>query len=102
MDEGVNMVSYGQGFASMAAPSREIEKIILENGFTHEDNSVFNWMAGNVVVREDPAGNKKPDKAKSTEKIDGIVASLMCLGRFLENEDEDQDSYTATNGIVVV
>jgi phage terminase large subunit-like protein len=54
-----------------------------------------------VVIKEDPAGNKKPDKSKSTEKIDGVVASLMCLGRFLENEEEEQDSYTANHGVVI-
>lgn len=38
-------------------------------------------MADNVAVRQDPAGNLKPDKSKSSERIDGIVALAMALGR---------------------
>lgn len=102
VEEGINMVAFGQGFASMAAPTREFEKLLLEGGFTHNNNPVLNWMSGNVVVKEDPAGNRKPDKSKSTEKIDGIVAAMMCLGRFIEDPSDFTSGYTADNGIVVL
>ncbi len=102
MEEGLNMVAFGQGFASMAAPTREFEKLLLEEGFQHEDNPVLNWMSGNVVVKEDPAGNRKPDKSKSTEKIDGIVAAMMCLGRFIEDPNDFNAGYTATHGVMAL
>ena len=38
-------------------------------------------MVSNVSVKQDPAGNLKPDKGKSTDRIDGVVALVMALGR---------------------
>jgi phage terminase large subunit-like protein len=83
--EGIVMVPFGQGFMSMAGPSKELEKIILRRGIWHGGNPVMRWMADNVVVKIDPAGNIKPDKARSTEKIDGIVALIMGLDRAIRN-----------------
>jgi phage terminase large subunit-like protein len=87
MDEGLTMVPFGQGFASMAAPTKEWEKLILGRRLAHNGNPVARWMMSNVAVRQDPAGNFKPDKAKSTEKIDGIVAGIMALGRAMVSEE---------------
>jgi phage terminase large subunit-like protein len=53
----------------------------------HGGNPILRWMAGNVAVRQDPAGNLKPDKAESQGKIDGIVASVMALDRWERNEN---------------
>jgi len=47
----------------------------------HGGNPVLRWMADNVAAKQDPAGNVKPDKSKSTNRIDGIVASVMAIGR---------------------
>ncbi|MAH47555.1 terminase, partial [Candidatus Pacearchaeota archaeon] len=83
VNEGVpedKMISFGQGFASMSAPMNELEKLYLSEKLIHNDNPVLNWMASNVAARMDPAGNIKPDKEKSTEKIDGIVSLIMALG----------------------
>jgi len=50
------------------------------------------WMVGNAAAELDPAGNIKPSKAKSTERIDGVVAAVMALGRALATrEDRDVD-----------
>jgi phage terminase large subunit-like protein len=78
---GFQMVQFGQGFASMSAPMKELEKIMLTGELQHNDNPVLSWMAHNVVARIDPAGNIKPDKEASTEKIDGIVSLIMGLDR---------------------
>jgi phage terminase large subunit-like protein len=86
MDEGLNCVPYGQGFQSMSAPTKEWEKLILGKQIAHNGNPVARWMMSNVAVRQDPAGNIKPDKSKSTEKIDGIVAAIMALGRAMVDE----------------
>lgn len=75
------VVPFGQGFASMSAPTKELEKLILAGTYSHGANPVARWMASNVATKEDPAGNIKPDKERSTEKIDGIVATIMALGR---------------------
>lgn len=84
-DDGFEVVSFGQGYASMAAPTKELLRIILTKTLSHNNNPVLNWMIDNVVVRQDPAGNLKPDKAKSQEKIDGVVALIMGLARAMVN-----------------
>lgn len=78
---GFVMVGFGQGFVSMSAPTRELLRLILEGLLAHGANPVLRWMADNVVVDTDAAGNMKPNKAKSREKIDGIVAGIMALDR---------------------
>ena len=84
-DMGFTMVPFGQGFKDMSPPSKELFKLLMEGNIIHGGNPVLKWMAGNVVMRQDPAGNIKPDKEKSVEKIDGIVASIMALDRCICN-----------------
>jgi phage terminase large subunit-like protein len=52
------------------------------------------WMAANVAVAQDPASNLKPAKDKSTERIDGIVALIMAIGRALVAQEEPQPQYS--------
>jgi phage terminase large subunit-like protein len=80
-NDGLSMIPFGQGFASMAGPTRELEKLIVGRQLAHAGYPVLRWMVSNVSVKQDPAGNMKPDKAKSTDRIDGIVALTMALGR---------------------
>jgi phage terminase large subunit-like protein len=92
-DEGATMVEFRQGFRSMAAPTRELEKLIVSKTLAHGGNPVTRWMASNVAVAQDPAGNLKPAKDKSTERIDGIVAIVMALGRAMVAQEEPHPSY---------
>ena len=87
MADGFTVVPFGQGFASMTAPTKEVERLLLDGKLRHGGNPVLRWMASNVSVRTDPAGNLKPDKEKSTERIDGIVAMVMSVGRAMVNDD---------------
>jgi phage terminase large subunit-like protein len=84
-DAGFEMVQFGQGFASMSAPTKELMRLVLARGIHHGGHPILRWNADNVVVRMDPAGNLKPDKEKSVEKIDGIVALIMALDRALRH-----------------
>lgn len=77
------LLQFGQGYASMNWPMKELAKLISSGGLAHGNHPVLNWMADNLVAREDPAGNLKPDKEKSREKIDGMVALIMGLARAL-------------------
>lgn len=86
------MVQFGQGFASMSPPMKEFLKLVLSQGVAHDGNPVLRWMADNVVARMDPAGNIKPDKARSRNKIDGIVASIMALDRALRHTPSRYDT----------
>lgn len=76
-----SLVQFGQGFASMNAPTKEVEKMVLAGELAHGGNPVLSWMVSNVAIKMDPAGNQKPDKDKSTERIDGAVALIMAVGR---------------------
>lgn len=84
-EDGANMVEMGQGFASMSGPSKELERLLLAGKLLHGGHPVLKWMAGNVAAKQDPAGNIKPDKAASGDRIDGIVALIMALGRAQAN-----------------
>ena len=99
--DGFTMVPFGQGFVSMAAPTKELEKLLLSNRLAHGGNPVARWMASNVAVRTDPAGNLKPDKEKSSEKIDGIVALVMALGRAIVQPAPEESVYAA-RGLLTV
>ncbi|MCQ9332958.1 phage terminase family protein [Corynebacterium phoceense] len=72
---------FGQGFKDMSPPSKELMKLALEGRLAHGGNPVLSWMIDNIHVRTDPADNVKPDKQKSTEKIDGMVATIVGLDR---------------------
>lgn len=78
---GFTMVAMGQGFQSMSPPTKELLRLVLDGRLAHGGNPVLRWMADNLVVQTDPAGNIKPNKAKSTARIDGMVALIMALDR---------------------
>lgn len=92
-DEGINLFGMGQGFLSMAVPVKEFEKRLLERKLNHGGNPILRWMAGNVAVKTDPAGNLKPDKAESQGKIDGIVALIMALDRAMRRGKPGRSVY---------
>jgi len=85
-EDGFTMVDFGQGYRSMSAPTKELLKMVLDRKIAHGGNPVLRWMADNVVVTTDPAENVKPDKSKSTERIDGIVATIMAIDRLTREE----------------
>ena len=71
----------------MNPPMKELERLTLAKKIVHGNNPVLTWMADNVVARLDPAGNIKPDKEKSREKIDGMVALIMALDLALRHPE---------------
>jgi phage terminase large subunit-like protein len=81
MGDGFEVLDFGQGFASFNGPTKSLMTQVLGHKLNHGGNPVLRWMASNVSCKTDPAGNLKPDKSKSTEKIDGIVAGLMGTAR---------------------
>ena len=91
--EGFTIVPFGQGFCSMSAPTKEFYRLLMDGRIIHGGNPVLRWMAGNVVIDTDPAGNIKVTKAKSKEKIDGIVAAIMALDRCIRQEGQSGSVY---------
>lgn len=82
-EDGFTMVDFGQGYKSMSEPTKKLLGLLADKRIRHDGNPCLNWMAGNFAVETDAAGNLKPSKKKSTEKIDGIVAGIMALGRMI-------------------
>lgn len=97
---GFTVVPFGQGFKDMSPPSKELMKLALEQKLAHGGHPVLRWMMDNIFVRTDPAGNIKPDKEKSTEKIDGAVATVMALDRAIRNGGNSGSVYD-DRGILV-
>ena len=90
--DGFEMVPFRQGFASMSPAAKEFEKLVLGRKIDHGGNPVARWMMSNISVEMDAAGNIKPSKKRSTEKIDGIVAAIMAVGRSaLQQEEPEYD-----------
>ena len=100
--DGLTVVPMGQGFASMSPPTKELEKLILGRQLRHGGNPVLRWMASNVAVKQDPAGNLKPAKDKSAERIDGIVALIMAIDRASRHEAADGESVYDTRGVLTL
>ena len=92
-DAGLQMVETRQGFGTLSAPAKELEVRVKGRRFRHGGNPVLRWMAANVAIRSDAAANIKPDKEKSTEKIDGIVAAVMALDRLMRHDEEGPSVY---------
>ena len=82
MGDGFTMVQFRQGFLSLSAPTKELERLIALGRIWHGGNPVVRWQASNVQVETDPAGNIKPTRAnRRTQKIDSIITLVMCIGR---------------------
>lgn len=90
-DMGFTVVPFGQGYKDMSPPTKELMKLVLEGKLAHSGHPVLRWCVDNIFVRTDPAGNIKPDKEKSTERIDGAVALIMALDRAIRNQGSGAD-----------
>lgn len=99
---GFTVVPFGQGFKDMSPPTKELMKLVLEGKFAHSGHPVLRWMMDNVCVRTDPAGNLKMDKEKSTEKIDGSVATVMALDRAIRCGSDNSESVYDNRGLIFV
>ena len=99
-DEGFTIVPFGQGFKDMSPATKELMKLTLEGKLAHGGHETLRWMVDNIFVRTDPAGNLKPDKEKSTERIDGAVALIMALDRAMRNGGGG--SVYDTRGLIII
>lgn len=99
---GFTVVPFGQGFKDMSPPTKELMKLVLEERIAHGGHPVLRWMMDNIFIRTDPAGNIKPDKEKSTEKIDGAVATIMALDRAIRCGNENGASVYDDRGILFI
>ena len=99
--DGIPVVEFRQGYISMNEPCKELERRILQRKICHFGNPVLRWMVSNAMVKTDPAGNIKIDKEKSADKVDGVVAMVMALGRSMNYEAPKKSVYE-TRGVTFV
>lgn len=98
---GFTVVPFGQGFKDMSPPTKELMKLTLERKIAHGGHPVLRWMMDNIFIRTDPAGNIKADKEKSTEKIDGVIATIMALDRAIRCGNDTSESVYDDRGLIV-
>ena len=97
--EGLEMVEMRQGYGTLSGPCKELERLVVGGMLQHGGHPVLRNHASNVMVREDPNGNLAPDKKKSTGRIDGIVASVMAIGRAIVSEGPQTSVYETGAGL---
>lgn len=98
---GFTVVPFGQGYKDMSPPTKELMKLALEHRLAHGGHPVLRWMMDNIYIRTDPAGNIKADKEKSTEKIDGAIATIMGLDRAIRCGNDTSESIYDTRELFV-
>ena len=99
---GFTVVPFGQGFKDMSPPTKELMKLTLEERIAHGGHPVLRWNMDNIFIRRDPAGNIKADKEKSTEKIDGAIATIMALDRAIRCGLDTSESVYENRGILMI
>jgi phage terminase large subunit-like protein len=102
--DGHNMVEVRFGLRSMSLPSKEFEAAFVDGRFRHDGNPVARWMADSISTRADASGNiipVKPDRLKDSNRIDGIVATIMAYDSVVRNPIEGS-VYSGERGILFV
>ena len=99
---GFTVVPFGQGYKDMSPPTKELMKLVLEERIAHGGHPVLRWNMDNIYIRTDPAGNIKADKEKSTEKIDGAIATIMALDRAIRCGNDTGASVYDDRGILFI
>ena len=99
---GFTLVQFGQGYRDMSPPTKELMKLTLEQKIAHNGHPVLRWNMDNIFIKRDPAGNIKPEKEKSTEKIDGSVATIMALDRAIRCGNDSGDSIYDSRDMLVL
>jgi phage terminase large subunit-like protein len=103
--DGINMVKVRQGYLTLSPPLKQVQRLILsglqsEPGIAHH-NPVMDWCVDNLAVTEDPAGNVKPDKAKSGEKIDGVAALVTAMSEAVADGERNTRSAYEDHGLLI-
>jgi phage terminase large subunit-like protein len=90
-DHGIEMVEYGQRYATFNEPAKELEKLIVSGDIIHDGNPVMTWCVSNCRAATDPSGNIRPVKPQHGEenKVDGVVTMTMALGRGMQRLQND-------------
>jgi phage terminase large subunit-like protein len=100
-ENGVNMIPIRQGY-SMSLPTKETQRLILSQKIAHGGHPVLRWCFDNVIVKRDDKGNIRPDKEKSTERIDGVVAAVMSVDMATGKYGEEERFIEKGRGLLIL
>ena len=101
-DDGFEVTKFGQGMKSMSPACKELMRLVLTRQVAHGGNKPLRWMFDNIEVKKDEADNIKPDKKRSSEKIDGAVATIMAMDLALKQEKKKQESIYNRRGAIIL
>ncbi len=88
--QGVPMVEMRPTVLNFSEPMKQLEALVLQGRLHHNGDPVLAWMMSNVVAHMDAKDNIYPRKERPENKIDGVVALIMALGRALANEQQEE------------
>jgi phage terminase large subunit-like protein len=91
-NQGIECAPLRQGHLSLTGPTNEMIRMAMGNLFEHFNNPVMRWMIRNLILKTDAAGNIKPDKEKSQNKIDGVSALVNAIARWKRISGEQKES----------
>lgn len=101
--DGIKMVPIYQRYSTLSAPTKELERLVLDRHLRHGGNPVLRWMCDCLMVRQNADGYVrpvKPDRLKSKKRIDGMVALIMAIDRATRNESGP--SVYEERGVIVI
>ena len=101
LEEGLPFVKFGQGFGSMNAPTKEYQRLMLTESINVGQNPVSRWHNSNINIDMNPAGDIKITKAKSSEKVDGMVALMMAIGEKMDKHNNQGSVYDDRDIIIL-
>lgn len=101
-DHNIKMIEVRQGYQTLSEPTKQMARLIRAKKLRHGGHPVLRWMADNVMVRTDPAGNVKPDKERSKKKIDGIVAMIIAFALAIRHPGAGAGSVYDRRGLLTL
>jgi phage terminase large subunit-like protein len=102
-NEGIPLAEVGQGFASLSAPTKELQRLVTEGKLRHGGDPLLRWCASNVAAKVDAADNVKPDKERSAHRIDPIVALVMAVDGWQRfGAEPERRSVYEDRGVVLI
>ena len=99
-DHGITCVEMRQGAKTLSEPAKDLLVKTKQHKIRHGGHPILRWCADNLVMRQDANENVAPDKAKATDRIDGIVACVMAWGRMIFTDNEP--SVYESEGVYVI
>ena len=83
-NQGVPVVDFPQQLMTFAPAVNDFERLFLDRKLAHGGNPLMRWSMGNVVLYHDANNNRRPDKGRSIDRIDPVVASIMGCSRAVQ------------------